>query len=193
MKKLIQLALLVALTLGFTSQSQAALLIEPVVGFNIGTKYDFKFDSIPANNDTITGGSGASYGGRLGYQQLGLQLGLDYLKSSIDMNDSSLKENISTSEWGGFIGYEFPILLRAYAGYIFSGTGTTKATGNQKVEFNKGTGTKIGVGFTGLPFVDINLEYRRMNYSEMTIGSVDLDTDTTYSTIMLGLSLPFTI
>ncbi len=192
LKKLIQLALLVALTMGFSSHSQAALLIEPVVGFNLGTKYDLKFDSFPVLNDSFSGGSGVSYGGRLGYQQLGLQLGLDYLKSSIDMNTSDLKENISTSEWGGFIGYEFPILLRVYAGYIFSGTGTTKDDGT-KIEFNEGTGSKVGVGFTGLPFVDINLEYRQMKYPEMTLGSTDTDTDTTYSTIMLGLSLPFTI
>jgi len=96
MKKLIQLALLVALTMGFSSHLQAALLIEPVVGFNLGTKYDLKYDAFPVFNDSYSGGSGVSYGGRLGYQQLGLQLGLDYLKSSIDMNTSDLKENIST-------------------------------------------------------------------------------------------------
>ena len=28
-----------------------------------------------------------------------------------------------TSEFGGFIGYEFPVLLRVYAGFVFSGTG----------------------------------------------------------------------
>jgi len=102
-------------------------------------------------------------------------------------------KKIFQRERGGFIGYEFPVLFRVYAGYIFSGTGTTKADDGTKIEFNEGTGSKVGVGFTGLPFVDINLEYRQMKYPEMTLGSTDTDTDTTYSTIMLGLSLPFTI
>jgi hypothetical protein len=192
LKKLSQLALLIALFLGISSQSEAALLIEPVVGYNLGYKIDSK---IGTTKDSYTGGTGASFGGRLGYQNFGLQLGVDYLKSSIDMNDNDFESNFDTSEWAGFIGYEFPLMLRVYAGYIFSGTATSKDSSNTKIDFSGGTGTKLGIGFTGLPFIDINLEYRQATFNEIDAAGVPagIDFELNYSTIMLGLSVPFTL
>ncbi len=195
MKQLTQLALLLALVLGISSNAKADLLIEPVVGYNLGYSLDVKFDSVAmaSSNQKYTGGGGGSYGGRLGYQNFGLQLGLDYLKSSINMNDSDFKSNIATSEWAGFVGYEFPIMLRVYAGYIFAGSGTGKNKLDQTTELSKESGTKIGLGFTGLPFIDINLEYRRATWTQNSFGGTDYDGSFTYSTIMLGLSAPFTL
>jgi hypothetical protein len=182
-----------ALILGYSNQSQAALLIEPVVGFNVGTKFDLKFDDFPAQNENFSGGKGGAFGGRLGYQNFGFQLGLDYLKSSIDMNSSYFKTNISLSEWAGFVGYEFPLFVRVYAGYIFSANGSTKKAASESVDLSKGTGSKLGVGFTGLPFVDINFEYRTGTINQMSYGGTDYDTEIRYSSLMLGLSVPFTI
>ena len=192
MKKIAQLALLLALVLGFSSVSRADLLIEPVVGYNLGFKFDTKFDAPYASaNDSAAATGGGAFGGRLGYQNFGFQLGLDYLKSSVSGDDFDTA--LDTSEWAGFIGYEFPIMFRIYAGYIFSGTGDTKDDQtNDKVELTKESGTKIGVGFTGLPFIDINLEYRQASWSQLSTGGVDFDGEFSYSTIMLGLSAPFT-
>jgi hypothetical protein len=192
LKKLSQLALLIALFLGISSQSEAALLIEPVVGYNLGYKMENK---LGGTKDSYTGGAGASFGGRLGYQNFGLQLGVDYLKSSIDMNDNDFGGNFDTSEWAGFIGYEFPLMLRVYAGYIFSGTASSKDSSDDSYDLSGGTGTKIGVGFTGLPFIDINLEYRTATFNEIDATGVpsSIDFESTYSTIMLGLSVPFTL
>ncbi len=189
MKKLTQVGLLLALILGFSSYSQAALLIEPVVGYNFGKfNTDIEIPSSPSSNessdDTL---KGSSYGGRLGYQNLGFQLGVDYLASNLDVDGDEVK----TSEWAGFVGFEFPILLRVYAGYIFSGTGETE----DDYEFEKGTGPKFGVGFTVLPFLDINVEYRKITYDtyEGTDNGVDFNIDADYSAVMVGISLPFTL
>jgi hypothetical protein len=170
----------------FSISAQAALLIEPAAGFNIGSKFAFE------DGSDYTGGNGLSYGGRLGYQNFGLQLGLDYLKSSIDMSDDDLDKNVEMSEWGAFAGFKFPILLRVYAGYIFSATGTTKSAGAD-IDLDKGSGYKAGIGFTGLPFVNINLEYRAGSFSEWKSGGVTNEKAVDYSSIMLGLSLPFAI
>lgn len=186
MKKIIQLTLLVTLAFIFTTESKAALLIEPVVGYNFGTKLDVE------NDDSYTGGSGTAFGGRVGYQNLGLQLGLDYLKSSIDMDDNDFDENVDMSEWAGFVGYEFPILIRAYAGYIFSAAGSSKAS-SFDVDFVEGSGTKLGIGFTGLPLIDINVEYRTGSFGNYEIGGTKQNKEVNYQSIMLGLSLPFTI
>lgn len=193
MKPISQIIILLALILGYSGQSQAALLIEPVVGFNVGTKFDLKFDDFPAQNENYSGGKGGAFGGRLGYQNFGFQLGVDYLKSSIDMNTSDFKNNISLSEWAGFVGYEFPLFLRVYAGYIFSTNGSTKNSNSQSVDLSKGTGSKLGLGFTGLPFIDINFEYRTGTINQMSYGGTDYDTEINYSSLMLGLSVPFTI
>jgi Outer membrane protein beta-barrel domain len=183
--KLTQLSLLLAVFFLISIPAKAGLLIEPVLGFNMGTKLDF-----PTKN--YSGGKGMGYGGRLGFQKLGFQLGADYLHSSIDMNETDIKRNVALTEWAGFIGYEFPVLLRVYAGYIFSAKGETKlATGTAKVE--DGTGTKVGIGFTGIPFLDINLEYRAGTFDTYRLAGVKQSGNIDYSTYMLSLSLPFNL
>jgi hypothetical protein len=184
LKKLTQLGLLLGLALGITSYSQASVLIEPVIGYNLATKLE-----LPAEN--YSGGSGAAIGGRLGYQYLGLQLGLDYLRSSIDMDDNDFDDNVKLHEWAAFAGFEFPVLFRVYAGYIFSAEGETENAIGQTVKFEDGTGMKLGVGFTGLPFIDINFEFRKGTFDKIKGGGLTSSDDTDYSTYMIALSAPF--
>lgn len=178
MLKFVKVAMLLSL-IGFMTPVKASLLVEPVLGFNLGTDLDIE------NQDYS--GSGAAFGGRLGYQQLGFQLGVDYLRSSIDLDDNDFDKDVTMSEWAGFVGFEFPILLRVYAGYIFSSQGESKSDGTT-TKFNDGTGTKLGVGFTGLPFVDINFEYRKVKFDEFKAGPIKTDAD--YQTYMVSLSVP---
>lgn len=185
--KFAQLALLLLAFL-MIKPATAGLLIEPVVGYNVGS---FESENIDKENFT-----GPSFGGRLGYQNLGLQLGIDYLRSSLSVDDNSYKSDLTTSEWAGFVGFEFPILLRVYAGYIFSGTGETKfndGTSREKLELKNGTGMKLGVGFTALPFLDINFEYRKGKYDEFKFDGTKFDEDSDYTAYMIGVSLPFVL
>jgi hypothetical protein len=185
MKGIIQTFLLIILVT-FVSRANAGVLIEPVIGYNFGTSLDVEDD------EEYTGGTGLAYGGRIGYQQLGLQLGLDYLSSSVDMKDDDFDKNVDMSEWAAFVGFEFPVLVRVYAGYIFSATATSESQGLD-LEMNKGTGTKIGVGFTGLPFVDLNVEYRTGSFKDYDIGTTTVDDKVNYKSIMLSASLPFNL
>ena len=187
--KIAQLFILILAFL-IISPVKAGVLIEPVVGYNFGK---FEVDNTGFSEEKA---NGASIGGRIGYQQLGFQLGLDYLRSSLNVDDNDYKEDLVTSEFGGFIGFEFPILLRVYAGYIFSATGETEAdfgSGKQDLEFKDGSGAKFGVGFTGLPFVDINFEYRKGTFKEYKLGSTKVEEDTSYNAFMIGLSLPLVL
>lgn len=167
--------------------ASAGLLVEPVLGYNFGKV---------EGDDLDDSANGPAFGGRIGYQNLGFQLGLDYLRSSLDIDNKIFKENASISEFAGFVGFEFPILLRVYAGYIFSATGEVEADlgmGKKDLEFKDGSGTKFGVGFTGLPFVDINFEYRKGTFGEWKYGSTKGDGDVDYSSFMVGVSLPFVL
>lgn len=147
-----------------TFTAQAGLLIEPVVGYNVISKFD-----------DDSGGSGSAFGGRLGYQYLGLQLGIDYLNSTMDSKIDNAKSDFKTNEFGAFVGFEFPIFLRVYAGYVFAASSDkmkildTDDDINDEYEYSKGTGPKFGIGFTGLPFIDINFEMRSIKYANIDI------------------------
>ena len=193
MIKIAQLGLLLALVFGFVIPAKAALLVEPVVGYNLGSKIEIE------DGKNYSGGSGPSFGGRLGYQKLGFQIGLDYLNSNINPDHDDFDSNVKMNEWAAFVGFEFPVLLRAYAGYIFSATGqSTKyddstGGGNKKIELSGGSGVKVGVGFTILPFVDINFEVRQGTFGDNKLGGTSFDKDIKYSTYMLGLSVPLAL
>lgn len=176
--KLLSLVLLLS-----TAPAQAGVLVEPLIGLNFNHKLE---------SDIDTKGLGGAWGGRLGYQNYGFQLGLDYLSSSTDMDESDFKNNFKSQDWAAFVGFEFPILVRVYAGYIFSSTGEVNTKSFGKAKLKGGTGTKIGIGFTGLPFVDINIEYRRGTYDDVKVGGAKVD-DTDFSATMISLSLPLNL
>jgi hypothetical protein len=97
-----------------------------------------------------------------------------------------------TSEFGGFVGYEFPILFRVYAGYVFSGTGTLSGD-TEDYNLKGGTGPKVGLGFTLLPLLDLNIEYRSITYKELDVSNSQAKLNLDYNAIMVGFSLPFTL
>jgi hypothetical protein len=164
--------------------SRASVLVEPVVGWTWGQH--LKLDK----GENYNTGTGVSYGGRLGWQSsFGLQLGLDYLKSSIDMGSNDFKKNVDEQQYAAFVGFKFPVLFRAYAGYIFDSKATTNLN-NANFKLDNGTGWKLGVDCTILPFLDLLLEYRQGSYDGKTAG---VNTNTDFRALMLGVSLPFTL
>lgn len=194
LKNLSRITLLLAFVLSYSSQSQAGLLIEPVVGYSWG-KLNSEATGTWVEEDT-QGLKGTSYGGRLGYQNFGFQLGVDYLASN--MVYGSEDEKFKTSEFGAFVGYELPVLFRVYAGYVFSGTGTLVGEdGEDDTDLKSGSGPKVGIGLTLLPFLDMNIEYRSITYKTNEDALAPLlsgtDIDFNYNAIMIGFSLPFVL
>jgi hypothetical protein len=174
------------------STARASLLVEPVVGYNFGagTRAD-----VGDGRSTFDGASGLGYGGRLGLQNWGFQFGLDYLRSNISFDDSALRDDLRLEEWGAFVGYRFPILLRVYGGYIFNANGNTRFTqaGERgRIDVGSGTGLKLGAGWTLLPWLDVNLEYRRLSFDNTNVEGITSNRDTDFSAYFIGLSLPLT-
>lgn len=168
MKKL--LSVLAFATIAFSSVTSHALLIEPFIGYGMG---DYEGD------DT----TGLEYGGRLGFTLAVVDIGGEFAKGDFDADrDTGGDLNLETTDMGLFIAIEFPILLRAYATYFLSseakpGTGT-------KMEGDGGY--RLGVGFTGLPFLSINLEQTLRKWDEQGSSSISEDMSMT----MLSISLP---
>tara|TARA_Y100000780_G_scaffold232591_1_gene267920 strand:- start:15381 stop:15959 length:579 start_codon:yes stop_codon:yes gene_type:complete len=182
------MALIIAL-FTFSSATQAGALIEPYLGYGIGSG---------DRNNTDYDYNTPQFGARLGYQMLGLMGGIDYsLAPEFDLEaetaGSTSKIDTDKNQLGLFVGYEFPILLRAWATYYLSSKlETTSATATTEYS---GGGYALGVGFTGLPFVSLNLEYRMFSYDEVETGSFkgDLDPELELNEIFLSVSLPLNI
>ncbi|MDD4975066.1 MAG: hypothetical protein PHY93_11980 [Bacteriovorax sp.] len=169
-----------------TSSAHASLLIEPHLGYNIsgggttsGVEYKY---------------TNPELGLRLGGQILGLMAGLDYTFSSYTWTQSpGGDDKFDRGEVGLFVGYNFPILLRFWGAYYFSNTAKdTNSTGKTATgaEF-KGNTKELGVGFTGIPFLSLNLMYRNVVFDSKP--AVVTGGDISNHEVVLGVSLPFTL
>lgn len=164
------------------SSASAALLVEPHLGYNLGTSGD---------GESYSGGQ---FGMRLGYQQLGLMAGLDFTRSSFDQNTIAgavtTTNKYERNEWGLFVGYNLPILIRAWGAYYFSNTtkntiDNSELTGNTK---------ELGVGFTPLPLLSINFMYRMIDLNKNeTAAGVKTAVDNSAQEYVVGISLPLTL
>lgn len=167
-KSLLALAVIAAASLTAIT-AQASLLIEPHLGYILPTEETYGGEKNEYN--------GPQFGARIGYQTLGFMAGLDYTRSSytLDVTDEGVKTSFdkTRNNLGAFVGYNFPILLRAWIGYDFSVK--ESQDGNQSGatdgDYMKGNATVLGVGFTGLPFLSINLTYRMLKYDEYKDGA----------------------
>ena len=191
MKKL-ELILLGLVSILTVSQNDSAdILIEPVVGYSWAqSEAKLEVPADPTQNNTAKDAlNGMSYGGRVGYQTLGFQFGLDYLASKTESDGA----DINTNAIAGFIGYEFPVLFRVYGGYVFSGVLTSDSDqSSQDFELSGAKGPKVGIGFSLLSFLDLNLEYRSIQYDEEKLldGAAILNAKS--NAVMLALSFPIT-
>lgn len=173
--------LAILLFFAFFVNARADILVEPYVGFALsGTQENSDYDV-----DEDYGGS--TIGGRLGWQYLGLFAGADYRMSTFDIDGDDFKE----TQYSAVVGYDFPILVRVWGQFVLGGEGDLDNDNN--TVYKKPTGTILGVGFTGLPFVSINLEMANYTYEEFEgDAGDDDDSETDHQHILLSASLPLT-
>ncbi|MDO9181378.1 MAG: hypothetical protein Q7U04_03175 [Bacteriovorax sp.] len=164
----------------------ASILIEPHLGYNIsgsGTTsgVDYKY-------------SNPELGLRLGGQFLGFMAGVDYTSSSYTWTQSpGGDDKFDRGEFGLFVGYNLPILLRFWGAYYFSNTATDQSSSGKTASGAKfeGTTKELGVGFTALPFLSLNIMYRNVVLD--TKPSNVTGADISNNEYVIGVSLPFTL
>lgn len=166
MKKALSLLIL---SLGLSLNANA-FIFEPFVSYESGENED---------NEDVTG---TAFGLRLGGSTLGFIYGLEYQTGSVTV-DSTPEVDLDFTDMGLFAGYEFPILIRAYATYYISHKADQGAN-----ELEGSGGMKLGVGYTGLPFIAINFEKMTRTYDER--DGVALSTDSETDSYMISVSLP---
>ena len=175
MKKIIN-ALLLFSVLSFTAQAQA-FFVEPFASYMVNGDIGNPSQDL----------SGTTFGLRAGGSTLGFLYGAEYNMSTWESEtSSSVKTDWDGTNIGLVVGYEFPIMLRAWLTYNFS---QKLEKGNYSYE---GSGYKLGVGYTGFPFVVIGVEMASYNYdkgelSGTTLTGVDFDLKATMLTISVPL------
>jgi hypothetical protein len=168
---------------GYVSSASADILIEPYLGYYTG--------KMEQSGTPDTKFNGAGFGARLGYKHmLGVMFGLDYMTGKMQSDDTP-KSDLTPSQFGVFVGYEFPILLRVYGVYNFSDQVKAETSGSPSFTYKGDQGVKLGVGFTALPLLSINLEYAMSTYDKA--GSISLPDSLKVNTYGLSVSLPFTL
>ncbi|MGZ3691244.1 MAG: hypothetical protein ACXVAX_07060, partial [Pseudobdellovibrio sp.] len=159
MKKLIAILTLSILT---TTTAHAGILIDPYLNYITTGSADY------APGASMTGNE---LGVRLGWNSfIGLGFGVDYILSGkYTYSASGVSSDSTPSGYGVFASYKFPILVRGYISYfLYAKDKTDSGT------YATGTGTKIGVQYTGLPFIAIGLETYAGNYNKLNSGAGDV-------------------
>ncbi len=197
--KMLKIAAMVITLSALSGAAQAAFLIEPHLGYNITSSGD----STEAGVKTEYDYSGAQYGLRAGGQYLGFMAGLDYTLSNPEIETKvggfTFEDDFNKKELGVFVGYNLPILLRVWAGYYFDVTAKDDdsrgafSTGDEL----SGSAIELGVGFTALPFLSLNVMYRNVTFDEFKSGGVTVklsgDAEVSTHEIVVGVSLPLTL
>jgi hypothetical protein len=167
--------------LGFNQQAKAGILLEPYLGYVSGSQKQSS-----KNNFT-----GTEAGARVGYSFFGFALGADYITASYT-DDASPKDTITEGELGAFVSFKFPILFRVYASYVPSSELKVKNSSVSST-LKDGSATRVGVGFTGLPIVNINFEIVSADYGKATaLGTTStLSPKSTTTGYALSVSAPF--
>lgn len=172
MKKFLFIFTLTFLTLniGAKNQAQAAFLVEPFI--------DHALSGEVTNGGNDSDMSITTEGLRLGMTSLGFMYGVEFSIGNTRY-DTDPEVDATSQDLGLFLGYTFPVMFRVWATYY------TDSKISWDDEEYTGTGTKIGIGYSGLPYVSINLQMLNRSYSD---NNDDIDDTAT----LLGISVPLT-
>ena len=163
-----KLKLLIAvIAASFSLSSFAGLLIDPYIGAGTHkTTFDLNTDVDDSSDNLSTVGS------RVGLSFLLLSAGIDYEMQKVD---GDAVTNMSV-----FVGVDLPVLLRFWGEYFLS-------SDVEDADYEFKNGYAVGVGFTGLPFVSLNLELQNINYE---LDESPLKGDVAAAATVFSVSLP---
>ena len=186
--KLIKIAV-VLLPMLMGVSARAGLLLEPYLSYE-SSNQDAKFLGADASGKS----TGVQLGARVGYTLPVLfWLALDYslINDGTFKPDSGSSEKVSRSDLYLDAGFDFPILVRAWFGYGIGNKATLKSSlGDSDLE--GGSSYKLGVGFTALPIVSINLEYFSNDFEKVDGTKLsDIASSFKDTGFRLGVSAPF--
>ena len=194
------LVLAAFMAIGLTAAPvKADVLLEPYAGYELGTlNMSYGSGAVPTTNigqSFQNSQTGFDLGLRLGYEFPLIFVALDGMYTSGNVASGSGTGSFPSSSMtrtSVFVDAGVHILfIRGYVGYGF--VDNTAISTTLSPSFT-GNAIKLGVSFTGIPFVDINVEYIMHSLTNYSIQS---DPGSFYSNsgkdnvAMLSVSVPF--
>ena len=164
MKRLLPIILLMLLA----SPLHAGLKFNPKLGYNL-----LKFDNTSSKQDM----NGAGFGVGVGYSFVGFYSMLEYETIPVSSDNTSV-DGESLNNIGIVLGYEFPILLNVWLNYVV----------NSEINNIKGSGTKIGFGYSIAPMIQLYVEIFDLKYDEL--GGVSLSNNFKVTGQQVGIQIP---
>ena len=169
-----------------TLPAKSALFLEPYLGLGMATSGDIEgpeatFEGLSINPGlkigTTTMFTFVSFGAEFSYQD-----------STAEARPSGRELDLTRTDFSAFALFEFPILFRIFGKYI---VGSSMTIGNTDMIDPDGYG--LGVGYTGLPFLSLNLEYRTISWKKIKNNDVESNANGEITEIILSLSFPLKI
>ena len=165
--------------MAFTWDCNAALFLEPWLGFSTGTG---KATTTPSSTQTgfTSSSSGTEAGVRLGAKAGWLWLAIDpnYFSGSTQINysNSTSSQNLNTTQSSiyGLMGLDLPARLRVYAGGSLISELKTQNVSMQTYNLN---GYKLGLGLRLTHHLSTLVEYRTEKVTkaeDSSTGSIDV-------------------
>lgn len=153
----------------------ACLFLLPISSF-AGFKFNPKvnYNLLEYNNNDATG---VGFGLGLGYSFVGLYTMLEYETAELSVDNYNSDQTMKNM--GLVVGYEFPILLNVWLNYVFDAE-----FGN-----DEGSGTKIGLGYSVAPMIQLYLEIFNLEYDKS--NGVSLASKRELSGQQIGIQIPF--
>lgn len=185
---------------GWVSAAQAILYVEPYVGYRLNaTEVNTSAGTAAYSWDGV--GMGARLGGSFLMFAAGLQYEMGSYEESLDeaiggVAAGSTNTEYDTTNLGAFVAFTGLPLINVWGTYFFSSELEYSASSDATDIGStiNGSGYGVGAGFTGLPFLSINLDYRMYAYDEATNAAGVTQTLTNEyesSEIMLSISSPW--
>ena len=192
--------------LSLSSQSFAMIYVEPIIGYRLGSTSQDTTNTATNLMVNISGTSkGIIFGGRAGVKLLTFAGGIDYMlgtNSGSNAQISGTEGDHNFSQMGLFAKFAPPLFpFSFWVGYNLSSTLTIESSsGDNKFE---GSGFKLGLGFTTIPFLSINAEYsmntyNKLNSTEFPFNVTSSGVTTKYddllvNSLIISLSVPWSL
>ena len=169
-----------------TLQANAKLLLEPYVG--LGKSISDQIQEPNANFNSFSINPGVRIGMTTMFTFISFGGDFSYQSSTLEEDPSERELDLKRVDYSAFAAFEFPVLFRVFGKLIIASSldmGETRAIDP--------SGYGLGIGFTGMPFLSMNLEYRNLTWNKVNTNETESSTDGEISEIILSLSLPFKI
>lgn len=186
----------VLFVIAIATQAQARIMLEPYLGYEMDSKLKLESSGTDIGGKT----SGTTLGARVAYAlPTMVWFGVDYSltkDAKFKGNFSSDDGKVDRSNLYVDVGVDLPVLARVWAGYGIMNSSKYKFDSGGETTLKDGTAIKLGVGFTALPLVSINVEVTSQDYKNYESGSFSGSVGDAWEThketgLLLSVSAPF--